>query len=123
LTDDILFTWHEPEQFHKNMAMDTKNYIHMDDRNDAIWQAEEDQKAIELQEALKQIRTGVWDTYERDMEIYALQYELQVWGCYWGDEELRVELTDMYRHDRRSFERVYEGVYTTLHPIDSKRYL
>ena len=102
---------------------DTYNYIHMDCQTDAIWQAEEDQKAIELAEALLAIRNDAWDNYERDMEIYALQHELQVWGCYWGDEELRVELTDMYRHDRRSFERVYEGVYTTLHPEDLERYI
>jgi|21_taG_2_1085346.scaffolds.fasta_scaffold40660_3 hypothetical protein len=111
------------EQFHKNMAMDD-NMMKADGLRDAIWQAEEDQKAIELAEALLAIRNDAWDNYERDMEIYALQHELQgCWNCMWDDEELRVELTDMYRHDRRSFERVYEGVYTTLHPIDSKRYL
>lgn len=97
---------------------DTNNYIHMDNQTDARWHAEEDAKAEELNEAVHQIRKGVWDTYERDMEIYALIHELQNWGCVWPDEELITELTSLYRNEREVFVRVYFGAYTTLHPKD-----
>ena len=95
-----------------------------DGLNDAIWQAEEDQKAIELQEALKQIHADVWDTYERDMEIYALMSELQgAWNCMWDDQELTSELVHLYRNKRATFARLYEGVYTTLHREELSRYI
>ena len=111
------------EQYQKNMKMD-RNTIAADDCRDAIWQAEEDQKAIELQEALKQINADVWDTYERDMEIYALMSELQgSWVCMWDDQELTNELVHLYRNKRAIFARLYEGVYTTLHPDDLARYI
>jgi hypothetical protein len=111
------------EQYQKNMKMD-RNTIAADDCRDAIWQAEEDQKAIELQEALKQIHADVWDTYERDMEIYALMSELQgSWVCMWDDQELTNELVHLYRNKRAIFARLYEGVYTTLHPDDLARYI
>ena len=114
------------EQFHKNMAMNN-NYIQMDIRDecrDAIWQAEEDEKAIQLAQALRDIRDNVWDTYERDMEIYALMHELQgAWCCMWDDNELTEELVHLYRNKRALFARLYEGVYTTLHPDDMERYV
>ena len=110
------------EQYQKNMKME-RNTIAADDCRDAIWQAEEDQKAIELQEALKQINADVWDTYERDMEIYALMSELQNWGCMWDEQELTAELTSLYRYQRAHFARVYEGAYTTLHPFDLARFI
>ncbi len=103
---------------------DTNNYIHMDNQTDARWQAEEDAKAEELNEAVHQIRKGVWNTYERDMEIYALQHELQgCWNCMWDDYELTLELTELYAWNRSKFARLYEGVYTTLHPEDFARYI
>jgi hypothetical protein len=101
----------------------TYNYIHMDNQTDARWQAEEDQKALELTEALKAIRTDAWDPYERDMEIYALQHELRNWGCQWDDDELREELTELYVWGRAKFARLYEGVYTTLHPNDLSKFI
>ncbi len=111
------------EQFHKNMAMDN-NMIKADYMRDAIWQAEEDQKAIELAQALEDIRNDVWSVYERDMEIYALQHELQgCWNCMWDDYELTLELTELYAWNRSKFARLYEGVYTTLHPEDLARYI
>ena len=98
---------------------DTNNYIHADNQRDAdLWQLEEDAKAEELNEAVLQIRKGVWDTYERDIEIYALTHELQNWGCMWDDTELIEELTSLYRNEREVFVRVYFGAYTTLHPKD-----
>jgi hypothetical protein len=103
---------------------DTKNYILHDGLNDAISQAEDDARDIELQEALEDIKNDAWDTYERDMEIYALQHELQgCWNCMWDDYELTLELTELYTWNRSKFARLYEGVYTTLHPEDLARYI
>jgi len=102
---------------------DTNNYTQMDNQIDARWQAEEDAKAEELNEAVQQIRKDVWDTYERDMEIYALSHELQNWGCMWPDEDLIGELTSLYRYQRETFVRVYYGAYTTLHPFDLARFI
>ena len=104
--------------------MNTENYIHADNQRDAdLWQLEEDAKAQELDEAVHQIRKGVWDTYERDMEIYALSHELQNWGCMWPDEDLIYELTELYKWQREHFVRLYYGAYTTLHPEDLARYV
>jgi len=103
---------------------DTNNYIHMDNRRDAdLWQIEEDAKAQELDEAVHQIRRGDWDTYERDMEIYALSHELQNWGSMWEQEELVSELTQIYKSRPEQFVRIYYGAYTTLHPEDLARYV
>ncbi len=102
---------------------DTNNYIGSDAASDAIWQAEEDARAIELDEAVQQIRKDVWDTYERDMEIYALVDELQNHGCMWTQEDLIGELTSLYRYQRETFVRVYYGAYTTLHPYDLARFI
>ena len=103
---------------------DTNNYIHADNQRDAdLWQLEEDAKAEELNEAVHQIRKGVWNTYERDMEIYALSHELQNWGCMWSDEDLISELTELYEWRREHFVRLYYGAYTTLHPFDLARFI
>ena len=102
---------------------DTRNYSMSDGLNDAISHAEDEQREIELQEAITQIRKDVWDTYERDMEIYALVHELQSWGCMWDDEELITEITYLYKFAREKFIRLYEGVYTTLHPFDLARFI
>ena len=102
---------------------DTRNYSMSDGLNDAISHAEDEQREIALQEAITQSRKDVWDTYERDMEIYALVHELQHWGCMWEDEELITEITYLYRYQRERFIRLYEGVYTTLHPFDLARFI
>ena len=101
----------------------TNNYIHMDNQTDAIWQAEEDAKAEELNEAVHAIRRGDWDAYELDMEIYALTHELQKWGCMWDEGELYTELKSLYRYQREHFVRLYYGTYTTLHPFDLSRFI
>jgi len=41
----------------------------------------------------------------------------------WDDQELTSELVDLYRNKRAIFARLYEGVYTTLHPDDRARYI
>ena len=103
---------------------DTRNYINGDNQIDARWQAEEDQAALELTEAITQIRKDVWDTYERDMEIYALVHDLQSgWGSMWDENELITEITYLYKFAREKFIRLYEGVYTTLHPFDLARFV
>ena len=102
---------------------DTKNYILHDGLNDAISQAEDDARDIELQEALEDIKNDAWDTYERDMEIYALVHELQSWGSMWDEQEAIEEITYLYKFARAKFLRLYEGVYTTLHPFDLNRFV